>query len=728
MVDGPAFVRWRAETLAFRQLGAYRTLAGTVGESRAQTQFAGAAVTPELLAALGVSPIAGRWLAPEDTGSSNTALVSEILWRALYGDTRWYPEATLLLDGNPVRIAGVMPRQFEFPDAATRYWTPLDPSVEFVRDGSGRLAVSVPKVVVVGRLRSGVEPSAARAEARRILEADEGEVELVSLASEAAGGLRVPLAVLGGAGSLALLAALSNLSLLIGARAQESARAIGVRIALGATWPQAIRDLVLEGAVLGGLGGLGALPLAWANFRLLELQTLPIGASARDLAPAWPVLAATPVATALVGALAALAGTRGLGNSMAWPSLSGTGSRYATDLYRPQDVVLGAQVVLAMILASGAAALATGAGALLTADPGLRADGLTALDVRLDGSRVPVAHRAATVRTVVERLKSLPAVQGAGATSHLIDGGRHPYSLGAAEAEPAHWLLDGDRGMIARIAYVDTRHFELLAIPILHGRGFSEVDRAGGQPVAVLSKSVAAAHFGGPKALGQLLKFRGAHWTIVGVAGDVRPRPLDSRPEPLVYLSYEQASTAWPPFFPRAMTMLVRARAAPPFEDLHAAVHAVDPSLLIEQVSTLAARRHAALGPANLISAMLSASATLAFVLALLGVAAQLARQTAHRQREIGTRLALGARPSDVVRMVVWQGLRRMAVALLAGLPLAAGAAWALQRTFLGPAPAGQLLVAPLVGLCLFVAGALAAFGPGFTASRISPASSLRTE
>ncbi len=723
------FLDWRARNRVFEHVAVYTgwgpNLTG-VGEPE---RLVGELVSAAYFAALGVEPAAGRAFTgvDEDPGAERVVIVTDGLWRRRFGGDPGILGKTVSLDGEPYAVVGVLPAGFESPFTAdVEIWRPLPFRPGDDDRGSYFLRA-------VGRLRPGVSLDLARSDLTRVGRELSGEhpeyyrdvaVSVVPLHEIVVGPTRPALLALMGSVGFVLLIACANVANLLLARSAARRREMAIRASLGAGRARIMRQLLTESLLLTLLGGgLGLLAGTWGIEALKSIA--PAGAPRLDgVGLNLEVLAFTAGLTLLTGLLFGLApalraSRPDLVGSLQHGERAGGGAARS----RLRGALVVSEVALALVLLIGAGLLIRSFWGLTRVDPGFRAAGAIGANLQLPRTsyREPEAI-AAFFDQLLERLDARPSLAAAGAVSVLPLSGDDSDVDVTIEGRPAP--APGDRAGVWYRA-VSSGYFETMGIRRVAGRGFTDRDRAGSMPVAIVNETLARRHFAGEDPIGQRLKLGGPDstrpWrTIVGVIGDVRHKGLGLEPAEELFLPHAQ--------FPRRiMTVVMRPRseAVEALEVLRSEVRALDPDLPIGGVTSLTALVRGSLALPRFTALMLATFAALALALAAIGVYGVLSYAVSRRRREIGVRMALGADRGDVLALVVGGGLRLIGAGLAIGLPLALVASRLLRRLLIEISPHDPLTLGA-TAVVLVAAGSLACYLPARRAARFDPVVSLR--
>ena len=728
----PVYAYLRDHTASFSQLVTFsqsRRLNLTLGGDARLAN--GLLVSGNFFGALGTRPLLGRVLSPEDDTDGALGYAGVLgygFWQREFGGERSVLGQTLLVNGTPVVIVGVLPRGACGVDPS---WCP-DLSLPMVMQpivDAGPSVLQEPRrwgFEVMGRLRPGVSDESARLETERLVaeairtapppEAWDppralllpGAQGLQDLRSD----LREPIVVLGGAVATVLLVACANVASLLLARASGRRRELGTRLALGAGRGRLVRQLLTESLLLSTLGGALGLVLAYLVGDGIGRAFLggerPLGV---EVVIGTRVLLFTASLLVLVGVafglLPALRATR------ADPLPALREGRFSPERspMRAGKALVGLQVALSLALVAGSALFVRTLFNLRSETLGFRPENLLVfqLDPTLNGYRE--GRLLDFHEQVLRSLEGLPGVRTASMSRWgLLAGSRTSDGV----------KLPGGSDIGTDLHYVAPRFFETLGFPLVAGRDVAPGDREGAPAVVVVNEALARRL--GPPALGRKLLMSGTPVEVVGVAGDTKFDSLREAARPTVYLPFRQNPQ-------RSMTYAVRSELAPEalVPLLREAVKRVDPNVPLYEIATQAERVSETMRQERLFAAIVAGFALLALLLAGIGVHGTLAYQAARRTSEIAVRLALGARPGDIVRLVLREALVPVILGVLLGVlaSLAAGRLVASQLYGTTPRDPLALVAASLV---LVLSSALAGWLPSRRAARTAPAQALRQD
>jgi putative ABC transport system permease protein len=741
--DTPApanYFDWKAQQQSFDQMAATRQQTFDLTGDGEPEKLLGFGVESGFFDVLGVGPAAGRALLPEDdrAGAPHVAVISHGLWQRRFGGERSIVGREVLLNGEKYTVVGVMPRSFQFEIANVDLWTPLGLSPAQAADRQSHY------LEVVARLKPGVTPEQAHADLKaisaRIAEADPNnatglDANVVPMREQLAGDSRQTLMVLLGAVALVLLIACANVAGVLLSRAAARRREIAVRAALGAGRWRIIRQLLTESLLLGAAGGaLGALLALWA-FAFLQ-QLVPAGMREMvELKLDVTVLLFTLAVSLLAGIAFGLAPALQASKTDLNNALKQGGARGGVGSGRRlRGAFVVSEVALALVLLVGAGLLIQTLYRLRGQYSELRPESVLTLRTALAENRYgEPSRRAAFYEQVLARVESLPNVTAAGYTTAVPltrKGGANGLSLEGRDNGPSSTWNANHR-------QVTPDFFRAMGQALREGRAFDARDDEGAPSVAAVNEAMARAYWPGESALGKRFKVGAPDsptpWlTIVAVVADVRQMGADVPVKAEMYVPYRQAAPYWskaPYSFFTPRDLVVRTSGDP--QSLVAAVRGVvrevDPYQPISGVRTMDEVLGVETAQRRLGMILLTAFAALALLLAALGIYGVLAFFVVQHTQEIGVRLALGARPADVLRLVVGRGMRLALIGVGVGLAASFGLARLLASLLYGVSP-GDPATYALVAVLLACVALLACLVPARRATKVDPMVALRYE
>lgn len=733
VVAAANFIAWKERNRSFEYLGVVGPARYTVLIGNEPYEIEGQAASSEVFAALGVPPLLGRtYTAGEDLRGNDAVLVASYeFWQTRLGGRADVIGSTIVTNGVPRTIIGVMPPGFTIEGHKASVWAPYGWTVEMLRAASGRGSSHG-----IGRLRDGVTVEQAQDEMRTLMAQLEREAparnsgwsaEVVPVHEVMIESVRPALLVLSGAVLLVLLIACVNVANLLLARSTMRERELGVRTALGAGHGRLFAQLLTESVLLSLIGGAAGLALAVAFHRgLVALVASRIPVPRLDQVQLDGVVVLFTFAAALAtgvlfGLAPALMATRGAAEALRDGGRHGTGRRAR----RVLGALVAAEVALALVLLAGAGLLVRSFMRLQSVDPGFRAEGVLTARVSLPAVRYSQPETiVAFFESALERIRQLPGVENAAGISFppLAGPGIGTSFYRLDRPEPP----DGQKP-VTEVRPVTPGFFRTMGIPLLAGRDLHATDGIDAPAVAVVGQALVRQHFGDENPIGRRLHVNigprgGMQVEIVGVAGDVKFSSLDAETRPSVYLPMPQLALG-------QMTLLVRTPLDPLSlaPSVAAAVREIDPTLPLGDVRTMDDIVSATLARPRAISVLLATFAGIALLLAGVGVYGVMAYSVSQRTQEIGVRVALGATMASVQRMVLGQAMRLVLAGLGIGLAAAAALAQLLRGQLFEIEPLDPLTFAFTAGVLAAVA-ALASYLPARRATRIAPLEALRVE
>ena len=717
---------WQAVSARFEAIGLYDVGPGTVRVEDSAPAFSATVMvaTAEVIPILGIQPHLGRTLSREEYSFAAMpgVMLEYKFWKTRFGGDPAAVGRALQLGGARHRIVGVLPPEADrFPAGGADVWTALTfPPTSFLNQ-RGSIALSA-----VGRLRDDASLAAARAEITTIaarLAATYPDtnrtrtVRIAPLQDAMVGPIKPMMLLLSLAVALLLALASANIANLLLAQAHARSLEFGIRAALGASSPRLARQLWTETLALftvsGCVGVVLARPLAqWLVSRYPE--TLPLVA---DVSIDVRVLVVAASCTLAATLLAGWPRTRRLGGELATELHGGTRSGLTRRHVRITNLFVAAQVSISIVLLFGGVLLLRTFVNLTSTTPGFNPDGV----VTIRASIPPIPHGgAAEVAAFQDQLRDAArSVPGVDTAAHAMfipfapgmwgDGYRR---AGMGDSRP--------QGPMAHFFMVSPEYFEVIGMPILKGRGLSLADRAGTTPVVVVGETFAKHAFPGDDPVGRRIEWNDDTWEIVGVTTDVRHAALSDPLDADVYVPRAQVvrDNTW-------LLLKTTRPAAAVLIELQQRVKSIHPDVALTDAETMDARLADSAAPARFRAIVTAALAALALLLAVVGLHGIVSFAVAQRTREIGVRLALGQRPIAVIRVVLLETARTVALGAVPGVLASVYVGRWLSSVVLVNANPTAVLTA--VVALFFGAALAAASGPAWRASRVDPLVALRT-
>jgi putative ABC transport system permease protein len=722
---------WREQTTAFQGLAARINQPITLADDDEPREIRVDFVSPNYFDVLGVRPLLGGGFAPEtgEPGPIEHVVISHALWLNEFGADPDIIGRTAPIGGpNGLEVIGVMPRGFGMPGVEADVWLPFVATRD--RVNAGRF------LHVVGRLAPGVTMDQAQAQmsaAAAVLAQEYPDynagfgVSLVPLQQQIVGDVRPSLLLLFVSVGFLLLLACANIANLLLGRAATRTREFAVRLSLGATRGRVARQLLTESLLLGAIGGAVAVGLVVVGHQLL----LPQLAGALDMPRLGEVsidgrvLGFTALITLAITMLFGLAPAVAAGESRPAAALREAAVGSLTKRRaRLRGALIVGQVALATVLLVGAALLGRSLWELQRTDLGFQPEQVVTMRFSLVGGSFPdMERRNQAMDEIYERVQALPGVVAVGSVNWLPLAGQHSRTSFAIEGVPVARPQDGPG---ADIAMIDGDYFAAMGIPLLGGRTFGPEDRADAGWVFVVDDAMARRHFPTGGALGARVNFSwgpDSEWgPIVGVVGSIRHHGVAEEPHPTAYFNNRQVHSP-------SYNLVTRAVNAPPnlAELIRREVQAVAPTRPIADIRTMDRVVSESVARPRATTLLIGGLAALALLLAAIGLYGVVSYSAAQRTREIGIRVALGASRTNVLGLVVRQGILLTAVGLALGLVGAAAVRRLIAGMLYGVSPFDPATIGAVVAF-LFVVSLLASWLPGRRATKVDPLVAMRSE
>ena len=727
----PDFLGWKEQNRSFERLAAFQGGSMFVDAGDGSTDTRVGLATPELFSVFHVSPILGRTFTNDETqpGRFRVAVLSHSMWQSRFGSDPNVSGRTIQLNGAAYTIIGVMPPGFSFPDRA-ELWRPLpiDPA---------KLDPGPHYLNVVGRLKPGVTLTQAQADmsiiAARLSEqykeknAGHG-VKLETLTKVVVGDVGLALYVLMAAVGFVLLIACANLANLMLARVGARQKEIAIRTALGASRLRIVRQLLTESLMLAVVGGGAGLLLAvWAVRWVVSLSadTIP---RVHEISVNARVAGFTLLISVVTGVLFGLAPALQVSRPDLTDALKESGrSTTSHRTNRLRSALVVAEVALSLVLLVGAGLMIRSFAKLSQVDPGFKPTQVMTIGVALLRAKYPDdEHVAQGFSQLLEHAANTPGVLSAGAVSNLPLTGSNTSDSFTIEGRPP---IAKEAEPSTEYVVATPRYFESMGIPLLAGRDFAPSDTRQSPNVVVINDVFARRHFAGESPLGHRLRLQGQErdpLLIIGVVGDAR-MGLDEQPTPEIYVPFLQDPLSTE--YQRAMTIVTRTKSDPgaTAAALRAAVTSVDKTLPVYALKPMTEYLRDSLARRRFSLVLLSVFGGVALLLAAVGIYGVISYGVTQRTHEMGIRTALGAKPRDVLKLVVRQAmvlaLGGIGIGLLASLALTR-----LMKSLLFNVGVTDPLTFAAIAFLMTLIALLACLVPARRATKVDPLVALRYE
>jgi len=731
-LSGPEFVDLTNSGI-FERVAAVETVSRNLTGSDEPERVAAAKVSTELFNVLGVEPLLGRTIAPNEQGPNGerVLVISYGLWQRRFGGDKAVLGRKVSLDDEPFTIVGVMPPQFRYEESQAWFPFPFDFG-QLARDGRAYL--------ILGRTSSNTTEQQVNAALANLARQNEQDfsgtnqeyagraIYLQPLAQFYFGQTRRALFILLGAVGLVLLIACANIANLLLARSMSRTHEIAIRNAMGASRARIIRQMLVESTVLGLLGGgLGLLIASWGTkllFKLMPTGILPTGVEITMNVQVLLFTFAVSLVTAFIFGL--------------WPAIQGSRTQTREALQaarqrstasvsarRAQSVLVVAEVALSLVLLVMAGLMIRSFAKLTNIDPGMSTENV--LSMRMNRSPAKSkdgSQNAIFFQQVIDRVKTLPGIEAAGVMSHP------PFSSTEEFPITVENVANGE----AQTQSIDTRtvsadYFNTLQIPLVGGQFFSVEDGSQAAPVVIVNQAMVNRYWPGQDPVGKRIKIGNADsksswFSVKGVVKDSAQLTLDREIRPEIYFALGQLAWRY-----RRMNLAVRTSVDPKstVPAIQAAIREVDKDQPVYQIQTIDELIGSSVGTRRFALTILIIFAVLALVLAVSGIYGVISYSVTQRTQEIGIRMALGAKATDVLRLVLVQFMRLTLLGVVLGL-VAAYVLTRLMTSLLFGVTATDITTFVLVPISLSLVALVACLIPARRATRVDPLVALRYE
>ena len=726
------FLEWREQNQSFDRLVAINQIYYDMTDSDQPERFAGYRVSEGFFETLGATAAIGRTFSPEEQqpGNNRVVVLKHSLWQSMFGGDPSIINRTITLNREPHTVIGVMPEEFNYPFNGGEAWTP---HTFLPVDRTERNAHYLR---VMGRLKPGVTIEQAREDLNRIAaraaeqfpQTNSGRTaHVLSMTDDAARGARPYAPITLASVGFVLLIACTNVANLLLVRSSTRQKEIAVRMALGASRFRLVRQLMTESLLLAVAGGaLGLLIAVWG----IEGLATSIPESFSKFIPGWHKLGidktallftlVTTVFTALLfGLLPALQATKMNLNEALKEGGKGSSGRSARN--RTRSALVVSEVALSVILLIGAGLMIRSFVEVLRSDLGIDPNGVLTMQVSLPHEKYSTPEqRAGFYQQLLSRVEALPDVTEAGAINHLPMGGssnaRELVSAGRTEFV---------KGRQPPVDYriVTPGYFDAVGTQILRGRNFTGLESADGPRVVLIDEAFARRFFPNEEAVGQQVKmYDGKPIEIIGVTKNVMSDDFDNLAEPTIYGAFTQEPN-------RGMSLVIRTGGEPSSltPAVRSEVSSLDKIIPVFNVKPMAQVMDERLSPKRLSTIMFAILAVIALALAAVGIYAVMSYAVSQRTHEIGIRMALGARPRNILQLVIRYGLALTLIGMAIGLAGAFAMTRAMAQLLYGVTSTDTLTFGG-ISLLLALIALLACYIPARRAMRVDPMVALRHE
>ena len=726
------FLDWRTQVSAFEGIAALNYSSVNLTGLDEPERIQGAVITTNLLSVLGVQPVAGRsFLAEEEKpDSARTVIVSHGLWQRLFGSDPDIIGKTITLNGNPVSIVGIMPAGFDLEFPITRQvdmWLPM-------RIAASNTDRQSHYLYVVGRLKQGVSLEQAQAGmdvlAGQLQEqfpnTNSGRgANVIAFHEQLVGNVQPYLRLLFAAVGFVLLIACANVASLLLARVSGRHKEVAIRMAIGASRWRVVRQLLTESIVLSSLGGLAGLLLAFWAIDVLVALLPPEVPRLGGVGLRIPVFAWTLGISILTGMLFGLAPALGASKPDLTESLKESSRGIAgSSRSRLRNLLVVSEIALALVLLIGAGLMIRSFARLQRVNPGFDSENLLTMNISLPRQKYRENSQILTFfDRLFEGIRSLPDIESV--------AGIDPLPLGGSDGttgfvvQGAAPLAVGDRPEVGQ-RIITQDYFDAMRIPLLQGRAFAATDNQAAPRVVIINEALARRFWPDEKAIGKRLGFGSKEpkiWhEVVGIVGNVKHRRLDAYPKPELYFPYSQ----YPGSF---MTLVVRTNIDPTKATaaIRNQVLALDPDQPVFDIKTMTERISKSVAVSRFIVLMLGLFASLSTLLAAVGIYGLIAYTVSQRTHEIGVRMALGAARTDIVKLVLRNGLKLVAAGVGIGVAGAIALTRLMESLLFEVSPTDTLTFIVISSMLAGVALA-ACLVPARRAAKVDPMVALRYE
>ena len=733
------FLDWRAQSQTLENISAINFWSANLTNGSEPERLQGFQASASLFPMLGVKPFLGRTFTAEEEqpGNDNVVVISHGLWKRAFASNPNIISQTISLNAKNYTVIGVMPPDFQYYRPG-EIWSPL----AFTPEEAARRAPG--NLIVAGRLKPNVTMDQAQSEITTICRRLQQQypqtnaglnVRLMSLHEHLMGPMRPALLVLLAAVIFVLMIACANVANLLLARAAARQKEIAIRLALGAGRFRIVRQLLTESVLLGLLGGIVGLLLAFGGLRFLNASIPPTGAGflsqLNGIDLDGRVLGFTLLISVMTGIIFGLAPALQISNPVLNETLKegGRGNAGSRQGSRLRSILVISEVALALVLLVCAALMVTSFFRLLNVNPGFDPKNVLTMQTSLLQARYPEDAQVNNFyKRSIDQIKTLPGVQYVGVTSNLPLGGSNKVRGIEIEGTPAPGA--GQDVPSANYRMVSPDYFKAMGIPLVKGRLFTEQDNENAPPVVIINNALAKRYLATGEPLGRLVRRVNPQaggpafpWMqVVGVVEDIRHSALTADPRPEMYVPFYQNAS-------RDMAFVVRTQSDP--KSISAAVreqiYGIDKDQPVYNVKPMEEIVSGSAYLSRFSMSLLGIFAALALILSAIGIYSLISYSVTQRTHEIGIRMALGARPRDVLRLFVKQGMVLALIGVAIGAFVSFGVTRFLSSLLFGVSTSDVTTFAITASLLVLVV-LVASYFPARKATKVDPLVAFRSE
>jgi putative ABC transport system permease protein len=729
-VSYPNFLDWNSQNSVFEKAATFEVNEVNFAAGAEPEHLGAGLVSSDFFSVLGVNPLQGRTFLPSECtqGGDRVAVLSFGLWQRWGGQSDEILGQTVSIDGNPYTVIGVMPADFKLGVKFSRLQVNREPELWMPQTASPIDNRGNHNQFAIARLKNGVTLKQAQAElailsrqlARQYPDNEGVETTVIGLQESLRRDHRDQLLILMMAVVFVLLIACGNVANLLLTRAADREKEMAIRLALGAGKTRVLRQLLTESTLLSLMGGaVGLLLVVWSS-RLIDniLASKIIGIASLRVDP--HVVGFTLMTCLLTGILFGLAPAWRISQVSLIESLKlgGRTSSVHLDKNNLTRLLVILQVSLSLALLVGGGLMIKSFLRLCQVEPGFRKDRILTLGIPLNSAQYSSAH-AQTIfyQRLLNRLSILPEVESAGMTSHLPTSGAMFQGF-SIEGRPFQSATQEPQ---SNVQFVSPQYLMTLGIPLQIGRHFTDQDSDNAPSVAIINQALTRRYWGDQNPLGSRIHWNGWH-SIIGVVGDIKQDGLAAPASPQIYLPFLQFSS-------EDMKLVVRTKADPMSLAMAVKkeVQTLDPNQPVSNVRSMGQVLADSVANSRLLTALIGTFGIVALALSVLGIYGVISHSVVQRTREIGIRIALGARPGEVLEMILRQGLILILVGVSVGMAGALGVTHLVSSQLFEVTPTDPGTFASVILLLIGIA-LLACYFPARRASRVDPLVALRHE